>query len=155
MGSGVQSAFSCMLMIWYRRFSLSPESDVHGIRYIAPTSMVTIAELAEQIRQIVNPSLTLQFDTTQPEGSRSIAVLPMHATLESLQWTPLADGLRETTTVGSPGKVMNSLSLRPTFTAFCSSLFLSYEKISRRFYHPQTSHSGIQVRHLRTDRLLH
>ncbi|MBP9773604.1 MAG: NAD(P)-dependent oxidoreductase [Candidatus Peribacteraceae bacterium] len=72
------------------------DSDVHGIQYIAPTGMVTIAELAEQIRQIVNPALTVQFDTTQPEGSRSIAVLPMHPALESLQWTTLVDGLQKT-----------------------------------------------------------
>lgn len=72
------------------------DSDVHGIQYIAPTDMVTVADLAEQIRTIINPSLTIQFDTTQPEGSRSIAMLPMHSALESLAWTPLAEGLQKT-----------------------------------------------------------
>lgn len=72
------------------------DSDVTGIQYIAPPDMVTIAELAEQIRAIVNPSVKVEFDTGKPEGVRSVAVLPMHAALESFAWTPLAEGLKKT-----------------------------------------------------------
>ncbi len=72
------------------------DEDVRGVQYVAPPDSVTIAELAEQIRSIVHPSLTLEFDTSKPEGSRTVAVLPMHSCLSAFAWTPLSDGLQQT-----------------------------------------------------------
>lgn len=71
-------------------------NDAQGIQYVAPPDMVTVSELATIIRDIVNPGLSLTFDTGKPEGNRSIAVLPMHPCLEHFPWKPLPEGLKKT-----------------------------------------------------------
>jgi GDP-L-fucose synthase len=72
------------------------EHDAHGIQYVMPPHLTTVAALAEKIRDIVHPGLPIVFDKTKPEGSRSLAVLPLHPCLQSFRWTPLDDGLRRT-----------------------------------------------------------
>ncbi len=69
---------------------------VQGIQYIAPPDVVTIAHVAESIRDLVHPGLPLAFDTSKPEGKRSIASLPPHECLAGFSWTPFAEGLKRT-----------------------------------------------------------
>lgn len=72
------------------------DHDAQGIQYITPPDTVTVARVAELIRDLVHPGLTIAFDTTKPEGRRSIAALPPHECLESFPWTSLQDGLQRT-----------------------------------------------------------
>ncbi len=72
------------------------DAGADGIQYITPPKPVSVAEVAGMIRDLVNPSLTLKFDTSKPEGKRSLAMLPLHASLKGFPWTPLAEGLRRT-----------------------------------------------------------
>jgi nucleoside-diphosphate-sugar epimerase len=72
------------------------EADAQGIQYVMPPDMVTVADVATHIRDMVKPGLKLVFDTTKPEGKRSLAVLPNHACLKAMSWTPLKAGLQKT-----------------------------------------------------------
>jgi nucleoside-diphosphate-sugar epimerase len=72
------------------------ENKATGIQYVMPPHLTTIAALAEKVRDLVNPGLTLTFDKSKPEGSRSLAVLPMHPSLKDFPWTPLDEGLKKT-----------------------------------------------------------
>jgi GDP-L-fucose synthase len=67
-----------------------------GMQYIVPQNVITIHDLAFKIRDLVNPSLDIVFDTTKPEGSRSIAKLPNHLSLDDFSWTSLDEGLKKT-----------------------------------------------------------
>lgn len=71
-------------------------ANATGIQYVLPSDIVTVADVAGMIRDLVNPNLTLAFDTSKPEGRRSMAALPMHPCLTEFSWTPLAEGLRRT-----------------------------------------------------------
>lgn len=70
--------------------------DAQGIQYVLPPDVVTVADVAGMIRDLVNPSLKLRFDADRPEGKRSNPVLPMHPCLKDFPWTPLKDGLKRT-----------------------------------------------------------
>jgi nucleoside-diphosphate-sugar epimerase len=72
------------------------DHGAQGIQYITPPDTVTVARVAELIRDLVNPDLAIEFDATKPEGRRSIAALPPHECLEKFQWTPFAEGLKRT-----------------------------------------------------------
>jgi len=72
------------------------EHNVQGIQYVTSDQVVTVRALAEMIRDIVHPGLPITFDTSKSMVQRIIPRLPVHPILESLQWTPLADGLRKT-----------------------------------------------------------
>jgi len=72
------------------------DHDARGIQYVMPTALTTVARLAATIRDIVHPGLTIVFDATKPEGSRSLAVLPPHPCLKEFPWTPLEEGLKRT-----------------------------------------------------------
>jgi preprotein translocase subunit SecA len=67
-----------------------------GIQYVTPPDVVTVAEVAQMICDLVQPGLKLEFDTSKPEGRRSLAVLPPHECLENFTWTPLKEGLKKT-----------------------------------------------------------
>ncbi len=72
------------------------EHSVDGIQYVMPHESVTIAHLAEKIKDIIQPNLRIIFDISKPEGKRSIATMPNHFCLENFPWTPLQDGLKKT-----------------------------------------------------------
>ncbi len=72
------------------------DHDAQGIQYIAPPDVVTIARVAELIRDLVKPGLPIEFDVSKPEGRRSIASLPPHECLEGFSWTPFVEGLKRT-----------------------------------------------------------
>jgi len=72
------------------------EHGATGIQYVIPPQLTTIAKLATMIRDIVRPGLSIIFDKTKPEGSRTLAVLPIHPCLKDFPWTPLEEGLKRT-----------------------------------------------------------
>lgn len=72
------------------------DHDAGGVQYVRPPDSATVAELAKMIASIVHPGLKVVFDTTKPEGSRSMQVLPPHECLKDFAWTSLEDGLRKT-----------------------------------------------------------
>lgn len=72
------------------------DHDASGIQYVTPPDVVTVAEVAQMICDLVQPGLKLEFDTSKPEGRRSLAVLPPHECLENFTWTPLKEGLKKT-----------------------------------------------------------
>lgn len=70
--------------------------DALGVQYVMPPDIVTVAEVATMIRDLVRPGLSLRFDASKPEGKRSHATLSNHPCLASMSWTPLREGLRKT-----------------------------------------------------------
>ncbi len=72
------------------------DAGAQGMQYIVPSNVLTIRDLAFKIRDLVHPSLDVVFDTTKPEGSRSIAKLPNHPSLDAFAWTSLDEGLKKT-----------------------------------------------------------
>ena len=72
------------------------EKDVQGIQYVTSGDVVSVRELATLIRDLVRPGLPIVFDTEKPEGLRVIPLLPAHACLRDIAWTPIAQGLRST-----------------------------------------------------------
>ncbi len=67
-----------------------------GIQYVMPPDVTTVKNLAETIRDVVKPGLEIRFDTSKPDGKRSVATLPLHPSLSTVSWTPLEDGIRKT-----------------------------------------------------------
>ena len=72
------------------------DAGAEGIQYVMPDDVVTVKQLAEEIRDMVHPDLPIQYDTKKPEGKRSLAVLPNHECLKGMKWTPLEEGLKKT-----------------------------------------------------------
>lgn len=72
------------------------DAGAQGIQYVTSGDVVTVRTLAESIRDIVHPGLSIRFDESKTVGARTIPILPLHESLQSLQWTPLAEGLRRT-----------------------------------------------------------
>ena len=72
------------------------DHDARGIQYVLPPDVVTIGAVATMVRDLVRPELPLTFDTSKPEGKRSIAVLSNHACLADFPWTSLEEGLKRT-----------------------------------------------------------
>lgn len=72
------------------------DHDVTGIHYVQPTENVTIRRLSEMIRDLVRPDLPIVFDTTKPDGTRSIPIVERHKSLDNFAWTPMMEGLKKT-----------------------------------------------------------
>ncbi|MBP9850881.1 MAG: NAD-dependent epimerase/dehydratase family protein, partial [Candidatus Peribacteraceae bacterium] len=72
------------------------DHDAQGIQYITPPDTVTVARVAELIRDLVRPGLPIEFDASKPEGRRSIAALPPHECLADFPWTPFTEGIKKT-----------------------------------------------------------
>lgn len=72
------------------------DHDAQDIQYVLPSEIVTVETVATMIRDMVKPGLKLRFDTTRPEGKRSVATLPLHACLNDFTWTSLEEGLKRT-----------------------------------------------------------
>lgn len=72
------------------------DENALGIQYVLPSEVVTVSALATMIRDLVKPDQKIVFDSTRPEGKRTIPVLPMHESLRKFPWTPLQEGLRKT-----------------------------------------------------------
>lgn len=72
------------------------DHDATDIQYITPPEVLTVGRVAELIRDLVNPGLPIEFDTSKPEGRRSIAALPPHECLADFAWTPFPEGLKRT-----------------------------------------------------------
>lgn len=72
------------------------DHDARGIQYIMPPDIMTIARVAELIRDIAHPGLSIEYDPSKPEGRRSLASLSPHECLSDYPWTPLSEGLRKT-----------------------------------------------------------
>ncbi len=72
------------------------DCNAQGIQYITPPDPVTVARVAELIRDLVSPGLLIEFDSSKPEGRRSFVALPPHECLDTFMWTPLAEGLKRT-----------------------------------------------------------
>lgn len=72
------------------------DHSAQAVQYITPPDIVTVAHVAELIRDLVHPGLSITYDPSKPEGRRSIAVLPPHECLRDFPWTPLPEGLKRT-----------------------------------------------------------
>ena len=72
------------------------EHHVNGTQYIAPPEVVSVRELAEMIRDIVNPDLPIACDASKPAGQNIFQEFPTHPLLKNFPWTPLSEGLRRT-----------------------------------------------------------
>ncbi len=72
------------------------DAGARGIQYVVPPDVVAMRVLAKKIRDTVKPELQLRFDTSKPEGTRSLPRLPKHDALRSFSWTPLEEGLAQT-----------------------------------------------------------
>lgn len=72
------------------------DHDADGVQYVRPPDSTTVSELATTICSIVHPGLKVVFDSSKPEGTRSVPVLPPHECLKDFPWTPLQEGLRKT-----------------------------------------------------------
>jgi len=72
------------------------EADAQGVQYVTTHEVVTVQELAEQIRDLVNPDLPIEFDTSKTITQRAIPVLAPHDVLTEITWTTLDDGLKKT-----------------------------------------------------------
>jgi nucleoside-diphosphate-sugar epimerase len=72
------------------------EAGVDGVQYVMAPESWTVRELAETIRDIVQPQLSITFDAAKPDGGPRIIPLPMHPSLKKFPWTPLSQGLRKT-----------------------------------------------------------
>lgn len=68
---------------------------VEGTEYVCPPASVTIAEVAETIRDLVQPGLPVRFDAAKPHGP-SLPPFPVHTILQSYPWTDIREGLRRT-----------------------------------------------------------
>lgn len=72
------------------------DHDAEGLHYVSPPEVVTIGDLAAQIRDLVRPGLPLAFDTSRQEGVLRLSRQPLPACLQDYPWTPLAEGIRRT-----------------------------------------------------------
>lgn len=72
------------------------DHDARGIQYIMPPDLMTVARVAELVRDLVKPGLPIEYDPSKPEGRRSLATLPLHECLDDFPWTPLSEGLKRT-----------------------------------------------------------
>ena len=71
-------------------------AGAEGVQYISSPDVCTVRQLAEQIRDLVQPGLPIHFEPKKPIGPRTIPLLKPHASLERMRWTPLEKGLQKT-----------------------------------------------------------
>lgn len=69
------------------------DNNVTGVQYITTNQVVTVRQLAEQIRDLIRPGLPIVFEPAKNVENRTIPMLPMHPVLQSMDWTPLSEGL--------------------------------------------------------------
>jgi GDP-L-fucose synthase len=72
------------------------ENGATGIQYITNGEVITVRELAERIRDLVNPELPIAFDSSRQLSPRSLPLSDPHDCLRHLSWTPFSEGLRLT-----------------------------------------------------------
>lgn len=72
------------------------DAEAQGVQYITTNHVVSVKEVAEEIRDLLRPGLPVTFETDKTVGERTIPVLPMHPVLQSMTWTPLKEGLKKT-----------------------------------------------------------
>lgn len=72
------------------------DAGATGIQYITNGEVVTIRELAEHIRDLVNPGLPIRLDPSRPLGPRSLPLSDLHDSLRHISWKPFSEGLRLT-----------------------------------------------------------
>ncbi len=72
------------------------DNDATGVQYISSDKVITIRELAEQIRDLVAPGVSIKYLREKQLGARTMPLLPPHPSLRSLSWTPFEKGLKET-----------------------------------------------------------
>lgn len=72
------------------------DAKVRGIQYVTTDDVVTVKELAELVRDTVKPGLPIQFNPRKDVAPRSKPHLPVHDIVASFAWTPLAEGLKRT-----------------------------------------------------------
>ncbi len=72
------------------------DHNAQGIQYITSNNVVTVAKLAEAIRDLIRPGMPIEFEPQKTVENRTIPMLPMDPILQSMQWTSLEEGLRKT-----------------------------------------------------------
>ena len=72
------------------------DSDATGVQYISSGEVITIRELAEQIRNLVAPGQAIKFLRERQLGPRTMPLLPPHPALRTISWTPFVKGLKKT-----------------------------------------------------------
>jgi len=95
-GSGKQERSFLYVEDVIRALFLLIESGAQGVQPLSSSKSISVADLATQIRDLVNPELSITFDESQPEGIRSLPHLPGHPSLQKFPWTPLSEGLQKT-----------------------------------------------------------
>ena len=71
-------------------------ADIQGVHYITSERVVTVRELSECIRDLVQPGLPIVFQPEKRVDERAIPTVPLHPVLQEMRWTPLAEGLKRT-----------------------------------------------------------
>lgn len=72
------------------------DAGVTGIQYVTSDNVVSVLDLARQICALIEPTLEVDLDVSRSVAPRTIPVLPVHPVLESMEWTPLQEGLVHT-----------------------------------------------------------
>lgn len=72
------------------------DADARGVQYVSSNQVVTIRELAEMIRDLVKPALKIRYHPEKHLGPRTMPLLPPHASIKKMRWTPFAKGLKAT-----------------------------------------------------------
>jgi nucleoside-diphosphate-sugar epimerase len=95
-GDGTQERAFLYVEDFVRAVMTLREHKVQGIQYITSNEIVTVKELAEGIRDLVQPALPIKYDPKKVIGNRTIPTLPLHPLLEDVRWTTLSEGLKKT-----------------------------------------------------------
>jgi nucleoside-diphosphate-sugar epimerase len=72
------------------------EEEVTGVEYLMAPEVITIRALAEGVRDLVQPGLSIRFDDAKQIGPRSVPPQPVHKVLKGFAWTSFQDGLKKT-----------------------------------------------------------
>lgn len=72
------------------------DAGATSIQYVTTDDVVTVKELAELIRDTVRPGLPIQFNPQKEVAPRAKPHLPVHEVVRDHEWTPLAEGLKNT-----------------------------------------------------------
>jgi nucleoside-diphosphate-sugar epimerase len=70
------------------------DAGADHIQYVSSGKIVTIKELSEAVCSLVRPGLPIHYDPRKVIGNRVLPLLPSHAALADMQWTPLAEGMK-------------------------------------------------------------
>ncbi len=72
------------------------EANATDIQYVTTDDVVTVKDVAELIRDTVRPGLPIQFNPEKDVAPRAKPQLPVHEAVRDYEWTPLAEGLKNT-----------------------------------------------------------